>query len=40
MRFSRPAPNNCSAGQLLIFGLSNFGVGDGSITYRPSTFTG
>ncbi len=25
MRFSRPAPNNCSAGQLSIFGLSNFG---------------
>src|SRR6266566_5275958 len=30
MRFSRPAPNSCSAGELSIFGLSNFGVGDGS----------
>jgi hypothetical protein len=32
MRFSRPAPNNCNAGQRCIFGLSNAGIGDGDIT--------
>ena len=29
MRFSRPAPNSCSAGMRCIFGLSKAGMGEG-----------
>jgi hypothetical protein len=40
MRFSRPALNSFSAAVRCIFGLSNFGIGEGSMTWRPSAFTG